>query len=617
MTKWITSLFLLPLMWGNAGEPLRVTGRARVVNGQTEVPRGLFGVHATPLTPERIADWGVESIRTISHNPGTPGDAPHGLTHVVECFWDRYQPALIVSGADWAERLRVAARTYGEAAKTLERPPIVEFWNEPYLNWGVRPGVNYNGAFYKAEGREPGGPMTLLYETEATPYLEWTEQKVAVRADNGQFDALASRFMPGNVEVGGTWTWRNRMYRAEMQPWGKDTTQTSFWPGKQNVLWYNQMMEVFAPALKEANPDVTLVVGWDFHIHQNSYEAWETVHRPTIDAAMPWADGYAEHHYGGNTLQVAGSFEFATAYTMTRHGRALKFYNTEAGGDLDPERPGWAQPGYNTTPPAVRDRAAYTYMMRDVLHLIDRVPDKAEARAAHEAHHNRGVPAAFRMLRPLRGTLMETVSPHTDKWVVASLNGNQLVVVAFNDTRGHLAHPLEVQAPRGTTIAAVTHYAPDAEMTLVATELDAPADGRIWRGAVDLAVRESGVWVLDLTGDPAPETVHRTQYYAPELLQSPEAGEYVTLRVDLPAAALSDAPPEKAWVRLAHAVVRENTAILRVNGHETRMQPSDIGIFDTEIPVSWLRSGENLIEVHRLPDAGGMRIDAGSLMLQR
>lgn len=605
----LNGLWVFPV----SGDALRVTGRAKVVNGQAEVPRGLFGVHATQLTPERIADWGVESVRTISHGPGRPGNAPHGLSHVVECFWDRYQPALIVQHADWAERLRSVARTYGEASKELDRQPIVEFWNEPYLNWGVRPGVNYNGQYYRQEDREPGGRMTLHYADEPTEHLRWSELQVAVRTDNGQFDALASRYMPGDVQEGGTWTWRNREYRAETRPWAKDMTQESFWPGLQNVQWYNEMLKVFAPALKEANPEVILVVGWDFHIHQNGYRTWETVHRPTLDAAIEWADGYSEHHYGGNTLQVAASFEMATAYTVTTHGKALKFYNTEAGGDLDPERPGWAQPGYNTTPPEVRDRAAYTYMMRDVLHLIDKIPDKAEARAAHEAHHNRGVPAAFRMMRPLRGRLMEADSPRADVWVVSSLNAeNQLVVAVFNDTRGRLQRPLKIDAPRGSSIQGVTFRKPGEDMEI--EEVRVEAAGGSWETNVDLAVRESAVWVLDLEGTPDPEGVERHQFYAPEVLQGVPEGGHSVHTVEVPSMESTDA--SRAWLRLVHAGLNGGQARVTFNGHEVEIVPSAIGIYDVEVPFAQLREGENEVRVYREEGGGGIRMDAVSVILQ-
>ena len=287
MTGPCKLLSVLLIMTSVAADELRVTGRLLAVNGQTEIPRAMFGVHATPLSPERVENWGIESDRHITQTParGGPRGLPPNLPHAVECQWDRYQPALVVQHADWRERLERAARAAAERVKASSRPLVVEFWNEPYLNWGVRPGVNYDGQFYKLDGMEPNAPMTLSYADQPTEHLRWTEQLVAVRADNGQVDYLATRYMPGGTKQGGSWTWRNTPYRAEVRPWGKDVTQESFWPGDQNVKWYIDMLKVYAPALKQANPDATLIAGWDFHIYQNNYAAWEDVHRPTIDAA--------------------------------------------------------------------------------------------------------------------------------------------------------------------------------------------------------------------------------------------------------------------------------------------------------------------------------------------
>ena len=50
---------------------VEVTGRLMDVNGHTDVPRGLFGVHALKLTPELVEDWGIECFRQIHFVPGS------------------------------------------------------------------------------------------------------------------------------------------------------------------------------------------------------------------------------------------------------------------------------------------------------------------------------------------------------------------------------------------------------------------------------------------------------------------------------------------------------------------------------------------------------------------
>ena len=208
------------LFSAHADVEVTLSGRARDVNGQTQVPRALFGVHATPLSAQQRKDWGVEAVRLIERDPGVPAPLrPDGVRYVIECFYDRYQPALIVRYADWEERLRRLARQYGEASRKLGRDPIVEFWNEPYLNWGVKPGVNYDGAFYRQEGRTVGAPMTLHYETTSSPYLVWGKQRVAVLPDKNEVDYVASRYLPPELENGAEFVWRGQKYRIEERWW--------------------------------------------------------------------------------------------------------------------------------------------------------------------------------------------------------------------------------------------------------------------------------------------------------------------------------------------------------------------------------------------------------------
>ncbi len=605
-------LFLIVFCASLQAQTLEVTGRARVVNGQRDIPRAMFGVHATTLDEARVEEWGVESVRYINMNAvqAAATKLPDNLPHAVECLWDRYQPALIVEHADWAERLRAAAAATAKRALESPRELHIEFWNEPYLNWGTRPGVNYDGRFYKDEGRVPGSPMTLKYADNPTEHMRWTEQVVAVHVQRGQVDYLASRYMPAGTKSGETWTWRNQEYRAETRPWGRDASQTSFYAGAQNVQWYIEMLKVFAPAFKEAAPKVPLVVGWDFHIFQNSYGAWESVHKPTIDAAIAWMDGYSEHHYGGDTRHVAGSYETAAAYAKSRHGKSIRFYNTEAGGDLDPEQPGSAKPGYNNTPAEVRDRAAYTYFIRDVLHLLDVSPDKAAARAAHEAQHNKGVPAAFKMLKPLRGLLMETKSPRPDVWIVASLQGNTLAVAVFNDTMEPIALPLRINAPEGTRIRGLRFQQPDTNMTLQIREI--AAEGQHWTGLAELGKRDCGVWLVDLEGTPRPETVVETQFFASELLQNVQEGGEITLHIPLPSASLKNAT--SARLRIVQSGFAAGQHELRLNGSALEILPGGQGIVDRTLPLSALNE-TNQISIHRPAGTPELRIDAGSLYL--
>lgn len=593
-----------------------LTGRARLVNGEERVPRPLFGVHATPLTPEQRAAWGVESVRVIQRDPGAPaGPRADGIAHIVECFYDRFQPALIVQHADWADRLGALARRYGEAARALQREAIVEFWNEPYLNWGVQPGVNYDGAFYRAEGRAPGAPMTLHYETEPSPWLVWARQRVAVVPNRGTVDYVATRFMPPGLAEGATFVWRNQTYRVEERWWGRDRTQHSFWPGRQNVEWYNRMLRVFAPALKEANPRVTLIGGWDFHIHQNGYAAWEDVHRPTLDAGLQWLDGYTEHHYGGDTRAVAASYETAVAYAALRHGRRIRIWNTEAGGELDPEQPGVAPPGYNRLQGLARDRGGLVYFVRDILHLLDACPDKAAARAAHEAHLNRGVIAGFRLLKPLRGRLMEARSGHPDVWAVSALEDGRWTLALYND--GAAPHRVRVRLipPAGARIGSAEELVvgDDFEVQARAVSLEAASSGGGGLGAVELRPREARVWVVTLEGAARPTVVEERQYFADAIVQRLKGGADLSWKVTPEPAALARA--ESAFLRVCARGWNPATHELTVNGRPISVDAGRSGIQDIPLAAG-IVAPETVIRVRTAENAPEMLLENISLWLR-
>jgi hypothetical protein len=550
---------------------ITVTGRLRVVNGVSEVPRGLFGVHAmNGLTDEIARDWGIESVRTIEVNPtGTPrqpgtgqghGLIPSHTTHVVECWYDRFRPALQLTDPDgWDAALRERAATWAAAAKDLTYDTALEFWNEPYLNWASRPGSNYDGRFYTRDGD------VVMRRGRAEPTLAWTRQIVAVNPDSGQVDYVASRYLPERIEPGQTFQWRQKTWEARHLPWVRDTQQPSWWSGPFNRGLYHEMVSVLGPAIKDANPAATLVLGWDFHLFQDRWNAWNMLHRPLIDHAIAWMDGLSEHHYGGDTRAVAGSYEVAYAYALATHGKRLRFYNTEAGGFLDPERPGsGAAPGPDGRDAVTRRLQGSAYMLRDVIHLVAVCPDKAVARAAHMPDVYGGE-EAFRLLKPLRGRLMEVHCSDPDIWAVASLDGDALCVVAFNDTtqprKVHLAgagaacdDPTRELPPRSATAWVVTHEA-DADTMPVTVLTQHVAD----KARQDIPPGGS----LQLTIAVPAEGLARAAAARVKLVQAPwsrpaEGGWVVTLNGERMALQLPHAGGWIGWTDIDPARLRED-----------------------------------------------------------
>jgi hypothetical protein len=543
------------------GQPsITLTGRALVVNGTREVPRGLFGIHATSLTPEQLDDWGVESVRLIHGGPSTQPSVPGkggaskypAVKFVLDCFYDRYQPALVLTDpVGWEPKLVALARGYAVNARTTGVEHHVEFWNEPYLNWATRPGVNYDGQLYDESRAVEGGPVHYRGSDEPIPHLVWRKGTRAVD-ERGNTNAVAWGYAPRDGKPGDAYDFRGKKYKLVEAWMVRDTSQRSFYSGQHNLSLYLRMLRAFAPALKQANPDVKLAAGWDFHLFQDNWRAWHELHKPTIDASIEWIDGYTEHHYGGDTRSVAVSYEVANAYSVARHNKRLLMYNTEAGGLLDPQRPDSPKPNPRDAPDVLTSaRGAMTYFLRDVIYLLQHCPDKAFTRYAHEAHLTGGDELAFKLLKPLRGTLLEVNSSDPNLYAVASLNdAGEICLVVFNDSDVKQVPRFHVAPPRGTSIRdgqAAEPREKDGRLTLTMSEMASEGE-RIdfdWVIPARSAVR----FRFALRGEARPARLETRQHFAPEVLMRVEPGQTLTLRLDLPADELRNL--DHAWLKLA------------------------------------------------------------------
>lgn len=590
---------MLVVSWCGA-QPVEIdlSGRALVVNDVSEIPVGMFGVHATRLTPEQQQEWGVESVRVIRQSPTTqpvlPGEGPArefpNIAFVLDCFYDRYQPALPLTTTDWESRLIGLARGYAESARGV--PAFVEFWNEPYLNWSVRPGVNYDGRHYDETRAVEGGPVMLRGSDEPIQHLAWRRGLRAVD-ERGQTSYLAWGYMPRDATPGSTYDFRGTTMRVEEAWLVRDVSQHSFYAGQYNLGLYLRMLVPFARALKETNPDVQLVAGWGFHLYQDGWRAWHEIHRPTIDASIRWIDGYNEHHYGGDTRNVACSYEVAVAYAQTAHGKRIRMYNTEAGGALDPQRPDTTQTNANAIAnPVARARGAATYMLRDVIYLLAKMPDKAAARYAHEAHANGGDEWAFKLLKPLRGMLMEIETNQSDLWAVASLREDELCIVLFNDNPAERELRLELTAPRGSVFLGATSARIEPIEASLAfreqrKEIAGPVGVLLDRVSGKSAVR----YVLKLDAIPNPQTVARSQHFARELLQRAEPGQTMALTLSSPDEAR--ARLEGARLRLLLPAGVRGDATIEFNGERV-----DVGsathVVDVAVNPALLRASNTL-----------------------
>lgn len=595
---------------------VHVTGKALSFNGQTEIPDAMFGVHATPLDEARVRDWGVEAERLIHHRPtGEPSASEAGI--VVECLYDRYQPAHILTRTDWREYLADLGRRYGSSLSPGDGTRILEFWNEPYLNWVRRPGVNYDGIFYDIENARAGAPACLKGTTNPVPGLVWDQpHRVALKGANSVTDYLATRFAPDEVKPGETFTWRDKPFTMSERWWTKDTGQPSWWSGPVSREYYHAMLQAFAEALKRTNPNVKLVAGWGFHLNQDNWRAWDVVHRPLIDFAHEWIDGYNEHHYGGDTRMVAGTYEVAYAYARSRYGKHLKFYNTEAGGMLDPERPGVMKPHVEGAP-LEKARGAVTYMLRDILHLLNACPDKAVSRISHQSHLNGGDAAAFRLLKPLRGTLLETLDTDGPVAAVASWDGSNVCVVLFNDSYSDTTATVRVDAPGNAAFEEVvaTTVVETGDVLALEDRVE-QLDSRTWAAPVRLGPK-AGMRLLFRLQAPAAEVAMATrlQFVCPDILTSIAPGQEAVFTIDVPSQAVAES--RDVHLRLIEDTgLRWRAADMRweINGVPMDARVSKDYVNDLPVPSSVL-SDRNTITVCCATDAEkGFRICAVSLI---
>lgn len=583
-----------------ADEPLmEVSGRLLSVNGTTAVPLGMFGVHATPLDAARIADWGVTALRVILREPsGIPlvsgeGKTPAGLAQIVECFYDRFQPAKMLTDAQWKKSLTDLARRYGIATAHDTQSGLthhVEFWNEPYLNWSCKPGVNYDSTYYDTTiPPVVGGRVTIKGQAQPTEFLQWSRGVRAVDALTGDTDYVAAGRAPAGAKAGDTYQFRGRAFRVEDAWVAKDPTQHYYWAGKQNSLWYRQLFVPFAQALKAADPKVQISAGWGFNMWNEEWAAWRQLYQPLIDEALPLMDGLHEHHYGGETRLVAASYEVATAYTAER-GKRLHFYNTEAGGMLDPEKPDTPSSAVSGTP-LQRAQGAMTYFLRDVIHLLDVCPDKAFARAAHESDQNGGDEFAFKLLKPLRGELIACRSTSSERWVIASLHDQTLAVVCFNDERRAIQAPLRVHAPTGMRLAAARVLGvitrPDGQGLALTDEVLAGVDGTSWSGVIDMPMKAARTVVFTLRGTlKKGSTSTVTQIFSPGILATVTPAEPLIRKFIFPQALLKAA----SRARLKMVILdHDGKGSISVNGNIQPLRRGSCTVYQ-EVDVAWLKA---------------------------
>ena len=576
---------------------VRLSNRTMVVNGVSRIPNAIFGVHDCEVSRAKRKSWGIESIRRIFPTlPATPSDADRrepaaaDLAMYLECFFDRYTPALPVSNPQkWRGEFQGKLEHYAAEAKRQGRPRFIEFWNEPFLNWAIKPGVNYHPFYYDKFNINPGDPVRLRGESEFTEYLVWNRSRRVVRESDLQEDYHAAEHCPDGLGTGGSFEWDGRQYKIVERWVPEDPTQVHPFSGQQNRLFYERMLDALIDTFKQSGADIKVIGGWGIHLERDDWAGWRELYQPLMENFGDRLDGICEHHYGGDTRVVAASYETAHALMKSTMGRGLPIYNTEAAGVVSLDQPDSAVPKPGDLSDTTR-LGSMLYTLRDIIHTLSICPDKIAARFAHYSDCNGGDEFAFKLLKPLRGDLLWCDSSDPDVWCVASAHGSRRCVTLLN-TR---ISPVSVEfllEPAGEVhipCTASTVRMGDAGPELVSWETTVETDKKL-----ELAPLQ--VVTLEWTASPNPAAgspVYVDQFHCTDTLVDVEPGSRVVLELNLP----RDQLIEAHGARIKYVVNEAGgIASLRVNGKGIDPTPGKWTIRQ-DIPLASL-GADNEIEV--------------------
>jgi len=512
-----------------------VTGKTLSINDHDVVPVGLFGGY-----------WDLpQEFRPgcMRHFSGGPTLPPKGHTEKfhIDVWHDRYQPALNLTDPNWKANLTRRASEYARKAKKANYQAHLEIWNEPYLNW-TRSLKNFQNRFFDETQAREGGPVTVKATGQQVPYFQWTRE-------------------------GDRW----RVI---------DTTQHTYYSTRGNAALYDDMLFTVAKAVKEANPDVQVIVSWGFRWKADHWAAWELEYKPTIDRCIQYIDGACEHHYGGEPTALIGMYEVLAAYGKTKHNKWLYSYNTEAG-----ELSRVAVHGRIDTPEKAATLTQYRkviYELRDILYCACQAPDKIRSRTILTWHSQarQATPVAYGFLRNLRGRLVETESDDEKVWCVASIDGTDpdakpplrgrwLVVCLFNDHRQPREIELSITSPTGTTFNGGVVERVKVDKTTYEFGLGTrliTASGT--SHAFKLTLPERSAWKVTFPlrlprgKKIAKAEVRRQQFFSPDILQVVGRDKPFRTRVELPPAALKAA--RRAWLRLVVEDIAPGEAVVQI-----------------------------------------------------
>jgi len=538
--------------------------------------------------------------------PELPKNPERGPTEAfyIDCFGERKETATYLTRDDWRETLGAWGRAFADNAKKSGCLAVLEFWNEPYLNWADRSGIHYRPELYRVEKAVEGGPVAVRRKDpnapdEVIPHFKWK------KTDKG---------------------WR-----------AVDETAFTFWSGKGNGFIYDSMLAVMGKAVKETHPGVLVSGGWGFRWNEDHWDAWRLLYKPTIDRNIAWIDAVHEHHYMGEPIGMHGTYEVLAAYGVTQHNRWLYSLNTETNDLLDSPARGRVEE------PEKRQRSKeyrqMVYNLRDCVYGVMQSPDKLLGRTVIHAYKMpEATRVAYGMMKNLRGRLIEAASSDPDVWVVASVDGTDpkamppgpgqtLVVFAVNDSNHPRTISLDIAAPEDTRFKAGTIEGNTVDWDTFAIDVKEektrPPEGGTPNAHFELKLDSKMAWKASLPLEGAigeRDQVRRRQFFSKDIIQKVRRGKPFATSVALDPETLKRA--KRAWLRIVVEGIARGEATVDVGGQSILLPPAytqDNVTRILDLPLDRATLGpQNAITFSVAPgNHAGYQVDMTSIVLEQ
>jgi hypothetical protein len=492
---------------------------------------------------------------------------------------------------------------------------IVQWWNEPYLNWAERSaggrGSVINQECYDLTKAVEGGPVTIKGWITPLTHMRWRSLWPA-RMDQ-EYNRKTKKMepvriigwnipLPKDAKVGDRFTAASNRYwmnpgkdfewTVEKHWYPVDPTMVSYWSGRQNLDFYTWSFEPWAKSLRETNPKVTILAGWDFNFSAGKWSVWEELYRPLLQKFPTLIDGLTEHHYGIDPLLVQAWYELGVAEADVLSQRRIKVYNTECQGCLDPAVFSSANAASGATTGAIAMQEA-KYNLLDMIGLMARMPEKVGSRTIHNFTDGNfrfcGGAWALRLLKPLRGDLFEVVT-----------NTPEIVAVASRDTNGEFILALCNSATQSRTVHVALGAGTIADAKIRRVVLDAQGlltiEEKPLSSPVLLDACESAV-IIGAKPETSKTSIVRRQYFSTQNCMIRFNGEKpLALHFNLP----KSLPTKLSRAHLRY-VVDETVGSLNATlgaetakGHQLTLAPQQY-VNDVDLPLTALNPGANTL----------------------